>query len=121
VLLRLFQAVVAVQGATLLALAVVDHRRKRLRKPATFPRTAPKSVTVGGSEVTVYTYGEDLIYLTTHITAEAMTSDVDRSGPSGVRPGETTRTWKGPDRWGGERGGGEGGGGGGGTGRERAG
>jgi len=60
VLLRLFQAVVAVQGATLLALAVVDNRRKRLRKPATFPRMPPKSVTVGGSEVTVYTYGEDL-------------------------------------------------------------
>jgi cardiolipin synthase A/B len=60
VLLRLFQAVVAVQGATLLALAVVDYRRKRLRKPATFPRTPPKSVTAGGSEVTVYTYGEDL-------------------------------------------------------------
>ena len=53
-------AVAAVQGATLLALVVVDYRRKKLRKPATFPRLPPGSVTVGGSEVTVYTYGEDL-------------------------------------------------------------
>ena len=37
VLLRLLQAVIAVQGATLLALAVVDYRRKRLRRPAEFP------------------------------------------------------------------------------------
>ena len=48
------------QGATLLALVVVDYRRKKLRKPATFPRLPPRSVTVGSSEVTVYTYGEDL-------------------------------------------------------------
>jgi cardiolipin synthase len=53
-------AVAAVQGATLLALAVVDHRRKRTRKPVVFPRVPPRSVTAGGSEVTVYTYGEDL-------------------------------------------------------------
>src|SRR5512132_1677686 len=57
---RMVQAVLAVQGATLLALVIVDHRRKKLRKPATFPRLPPRSVTVGGSEVTVYTYGEDL-------------------------------------------------------------
>jgi cardiolipin synthase len=60
VLTRLLQAVAAVQGATLLGLVVVDYRRKRLRKPAEFPRVAPRSVTVSGSEVTVYTYGEDL-------------------------------------------------------------
>ncbi len=60
VLKRTLQAVAAVQGATLLALAVVDYRRKRLRAPAVFPRTPPRSVTAGGSEVTVYTYGEDL-------------------------------------------------------------
>jgi cardiolipin synthase len=57
---RAVQAVLAVQGLTLLALAIVDYRRKRLRKPAVFPRVAPRSVTVGSSEVTVYTYGEDL-------------------------------------------------------------
>jgi cardiolipin synthase A/B len=60
ILTRLLQAVLAVQGATLLALTVVDYRRKRLRKPATFPRIPPRSVTAGSSEVTVYTYGEDL-------------------------------------------------------------
>ena len=57
---RVVLAVAAVQGATLLALVVVDYRRKKLRRPATFPRLPPGSVTVGGSEVTVYTYGEDL-------------------------------------------------------------
>jgi cardiolipin synthase len=55
-------AVAAVQGATLLALAVVDSRRKRKRKPVVFPRVPPRSVTAGGSEVTVYTYGEDLYH-----------------------------------------------------------
>ena len=57
---RIVQAVLAVQGATLLALGIVDYRRKKLRKPATFPRLPPRSVTAGSSEVTVYTYGEDL-------------------------------------------------------------
>src|SRR6478735_1278567 len=57
---RALQAVLAVQGLTLLALAIVDYRRKRTRKPAVFPRVAPRSVTAGSSEVTVYTYGEDL-------------------------------------------------------------
>jgi cardiolipin synthase len=60
VIRHLFQAVVAVQGVTLLALAVVDYRRKRLRRPVAFPMVAPRSVTVGGSEVTVYSYGEHL-------------------------------------------------------------
>lgn len=50
----------AAQGATLLALAAIDQRRKRNPAPAVFPRVAPRSVTAGGSEVTVYTYGEDL-------------------------------------------------------------
>jgi cardiolipin synthase len=54
--------VAAVQGATLLALAVVDNRRKKVRKPVVFPRVPPRSVTAGGSEVTVYTYGEDLYH-----------------------------------------------------------
>lgn len=52
----------AVQGATIAVLTVVDHRRKRNRAPAVFPRLPPRSVTVGASEVTVYTYGEDLYY-----------------------------------------------------------
>ena len=50
----------AVQGITLLALVAVDYQRKRLRRPVEFPRVPPRSVTAGTSEVTVYTYGEDL-------------------------------------------------------------
>jgi cardiolipin synthase A/B len=68
---RTVQAVAAVQGATLLALFVVDYRRKRLRKPATFPRLPPRSVTVGTSEVTVYTYGEDLYRDMLHAISQA--------------------------------------------------
>ena len=68
---RIVQAVAAVQGATLLALVVVDYRRKRLRKPATFPRLPPRSVTVGSSEVTVYTYGEDLYRDMLHAISQA--------------------------------------------------
>jgi len=66
-------AVAAVQGATLLALAVVDTRRKRQRKPVVFPRIPPRSVTVGGSEVTVYTYGEDLYRDMLHAIGQAKT------------------------------------------------
>lgn len=55
-------AAAAVQGATLLTLMAIDQRRKRHRVPAVFPRLPPRSVTAGGSEVTVYTYGEDLYY-----------------------------------------------------------
>jgi cardiolipin synthase len=53
-------AVAAVQGVTLAALAVVDHNRKKHRRPVIFPRVPPRSVTAGGSEVTLYTYGKDL-------------------------------------------------------------
>ncbi|GAA2098144.1 phospholipase D-like domain-containing protein [Microlunatus panaciterrae] len=55
-------AVAAVQAATIGTLLVVDHRRKRNRAPAVFPRVPARSVTAGTSEVTVYTYGEDLFY-----------------------------------------------------------
>ena len=59
---RLLLAGAAVQGATIATLMVIDHRRKKNRAPAVFPRVPPRSVTAGGSEVTVYTYGEDLYY-----------------------------------------------------------
>lgn len=53
-------AVAVVQGTTLLTLVAVDLYRKRGRRPVSFPTVAPKSVTAGNSEVTVYTYGADL-------------------------------------------------------------
>jgi cardiolipin synthase len=64
-------AVAAVQGGTLLALAVADTRRKRNRKPVVFPRIPPRSVTAGTSEVTVYTYGEDLYRDMLHAIGQA--------------------------------------------------
>lgn len=57
---RTVLAVAAVQAVTLAGLLVVDYRRKRHRAPAVFPRVPPRSMTAGGSEVTLYTYGEDL-------------------------------------------------------------
>ena len=62
ILKRTALGIAAVQAATIGTLMVVDHRRKKLRAPAIFPRLPPRSVTVGGSEVTLYTYGEDLYY-----------------------------------------------------------
>jgi len=52
--------VAVVQGATMLTLVAVDVYRKRGRRPVHFPRVPPRSITAGASEVTVYTYGEDL-------------------------------------------------------------
>jgi cardiolipin synthase len=57
---RIILSWLALQGVTLASLAVVDYWRKRGRAPARFPRVPPRSVTAGSSEVTVYTYGEDL-------------------------------------------------------------
>ena len=62
VLRRVALAVAAVQGVTVLTLVVIDQHRKRHRAPARFPRVPARSVTAGGSEVTLYTYGEDLYY-----------------------------------------------------------
>ena len=57
---RTVLAAAAVQGATLITLVLIDQWRKRGRSAVVFPRLPPRSVTAGGSEVTVYTYGEDL-------------------------------------------------------------
>lgn len=57
---RLALAVGAVQGVTMLTLVAVDLYRKRGRRPVHFPRVPPRSITAGSSEVTLYTYGEDL-------------------------------------------------------------
>ena len=59
---RSLLAAAAVQGTTLVALVLIDQYRKRGRSAVVFPRLPPRSVTAGGSEVTVYTYGEDLYY-----------------------------------------------------------
>ncbi len=55
-------ATAATQIATIGALAVVDYRRKRHRAQPSFPRDEPRTVTSACSEVTIYTYGEDLYY-----------------------------------------------------------
>ncbi|MFP5283324.1 MAG: phospholipase D-like domain-containing protein, partial [Actinomycetes bacterium] len=60
VIRRTVATVGAAQAVTIAVLLAVDHSRKRLRTPAVFPRVPPRSVTAGTSEVTVYTYGEDL-------------------------------------------------------------
>ncbi|MDN5724546.1 MAG: phosphatidylserine/phosphatidylglycerophosphate/cardiolipin synthase family protein [Propionibacteriales bacterium] len=57
---RVALTTLAAQAVTLAALAVVDNNRKRHRRPVVFPRVPPRTVTAGGSEVTIYTYGEDL-------------------------------------------------------------
>ena len=48
------------QAATVAVLWWIDGRRKRLRAPASFPRTTPQRLHVGPAEVTLYTYGQDL-------------------------------------------------------------
>ncbi len=53
-------AFVATQAITLAGLVVADWRRKRHRGVAEFPKVPPRSISAGGSEVTVYTYGHDL-------------------------------------------------------------
>lgn len=60
VLKRIGLAVVGVQAATVASLLIVDHHRKADRKPITFPKAPPEPVEVAGSQVTIYTYGEDL-------------------------------------------------------------
>ncbi|HEX8488259.1 MAG TPA: phosphatidylserine/phosphatidylglycerophosphate/cardiolipin synthase family protein [Propionibacteriaceae bacterium] len=62
ILKRTALGVAALQASTIGVLLVIDQRRKKGRSPAIFPRLPPRSVTVGGSEVTLYTYGEDLYY-----------------------------------------------------------
>ncbi len=53
--------VLAAQLAVAATLVAVDTWRRRVRPHrAVFPRTAPATTRVEGSEVTVYTYGEDL-------------------------------------------------------------
>ncbi|MDO5683460.1 MAG: phosphatidylserine/phosphatidylglycerophosphate/cardiolipin synthase family protein, partial [Propionibacteriaceae bacterium] len=53
-------AVFGVQVATLGALLIIDSRRKKDRAPVVFPKTDPVPVQAGESDITVYTYGQDL-------------------------------------------------------------
>lgn len=59
-LTRATTAVLAVQGATLAVLLLIDQRRKRLRAPARFPKVRPSTVPVGDGDLTFFTYGQDL-------------------------------------------------------------
>lgn len=55
------RSAVAVHLAAAVSVIVVDHIRKRRDPPAgEFPRTAPYSTDVAGSDVTVYTFGADV-------------------------------------------------------------
>ncbi|MFD0774373.1 phosphatidylserine/phosphatidylglycerophosphate/cardiolipin synthase family protein [Streptomonospora algeriensis] len=61
VLLRTLLGFLGAQLAVVLGLTAVNQWRKRVRPlRADFPRTPPKALPVDASEVTVYTYGEDL-------------------------------------------------------------
>lgn len=52
---------VAAQVSAAATVWIVDSLRKRREPPGgEFPRTAPRAVQVAGSDLTVYTYGEDL-------------------------------------------------------------
>ncbi len=52
--------VFGVQVALALTMSVVDSYRRRGKRPQPFPTTPPRTVTVGDSEVTTYTFGRDL-------------------------------------------------------------
>lgn len=57
---RVVLTVLGAQLATALILLLIDSRRKRDRAPVVFPKSDPVPVTAGSSDVTVYTYGQDL-------------------------------------------------------------
>ncbi|GAA4909330.1 phospholipase D-like domain-containing protein [Streptomonospora salina] len=61
VLLRTLLGFLGAQLLVVLGLTAVNQWRKRVRPlRADFPRTPPETLPVGASDVTVYTYGEDL-------------------------------------------------------------
>lgn len=57
---RAILAGLGLQAATIAGLAVVDTHRKRNRSPVVFPKTDPRPIEAAGSEITVYTYGQDV-------------------------------------------------------------
>jgi cardiolipin synthase len=58
--LRAVLALFVVQISVISILVAIDVWRKRYRAQGYFPRTQPAPLTVGPSQVQVYTYGEDL-------------------------------------------------------------
>jgi cardiolipin synthase len=60
VLRRTLAAVLGSQLALALGLTLVDSYRRRSKRPKPFPTASPQAVTVGDSEVTAYTFGQDL-------------------------------------------------------------
>ncbi|MDQ1103989.1 cardiolipin synthase [Nocardioides zeae] len=57
---RTLLALVGVPFALAIGMTLVDSYRRRGKKPRPFPTTPPSSNEVGGGEMTVYTYGQDL-------------------------------------------------------------
>lgn len=57
---RLVLAVFGLQLGTMLVLLIIDNRRKKDRSPVVFPKADPAPVRAGKSDITVYTYGQDL-------------------------------------------------------------
>ncbi len=57
---RLLLTIFGVQVGLAAALTLVDSYRRRGKKPKPFPVTPPASEEIGDSEVTTYTYGQDL-------------------------------------------------------------
>jgi cardiolipin synthase len=60
VLRRTLLAVLGVQVALAVAMTLVDSYRRRGKKPKPFPTLEPRTVPVGSSTVTTYTYGQHL-------------------------------------------------------------
>ena len=60
VLRRTLLTIVGVQLVLAIGMSLVDSYRRRGKKPKPFPTTPPRTVTVGDSEVTTYTFGQDL-------------------------------------------------------------
>ncbi|GAA1910369.1 phospholipase D-like domain-containing protein [Nocardioides lentus] len=60
VLRRAVMGLLGLQVALATGLTLVDSYRRRGKKPKAFPVTPPRTVPVGGGEVTTYTYGQHL-------------------------------------------------------------
>ncbi len=60
VLRRTFLTVLGLQFALAVGLTLVDSYRRRNRRPKPFPVSPPEVASVGGGEITTYTYGQDL-------------------------------------------------------------